>query len=286
MESQNLRLSLVENSHTFMIEAVAKAIAAREDIRQWQFAILNLVQAVELSLKELLRREHPVLIFESIDRPRNTVSIIQALGRIENSKILGIAIPDKEKRKIAKAVELRNKITHFEFELTQEYAMAKFSEIFAFLVYFQGRFLKLEIEDILPPNLLQSVIEIERCFTELRDKAIQRIYDEQISKDLVWVCPYCGEDTFVIKDDCNVCFLCRKTAEVTECPQCGELYFAHEMQDFSNLIDSDYSEGRGFITNDYGYSQFSACPECIDKIREDIEQQRADEFYCFMEEHE
>ncbi len=281
-----MNLSLIENSHTFMTEAVRKAISAREDIRQWQFAILNLVQSVELSLKELLRREHPVLIFENIDAPRNTVSLNQALARIENPKILGITIPEDEKRKIAKAVKLRNKITHFEFDLTAEYAMAKFSELFAFLVYFQGRFLKLEMDEILSQDLLQSVIDIEKCFTELRDKAVQRIKDEAVSQDLVWPCPNCGEETFVIEDDQNVCFLCRATAEVTECPQCGQLCFGHEMHDFSDLIDSDYSEGQVLIHNDYGYSRFNACPECIEKIREDIEQQRADEYYRFMEEQE
>ena len=91
-------------------------------------------------------------------------------------------------------------------------------------------------------------------------------------------------ESFVIENDRNVCFLCRETAKVAECPHCGEFYFAHGMKDFSDLIDSDYSEGQVFIHNDYGYSQFNACPECIDKIREDIEQQRADEYYHFMEE--
>lgn len=141
MTGRTHKLSLIENSHSFMVEAIRKAIAARNDVSQWPFAVLNLVQAAELSLKELLRRQHPVLIYENIDIPRNTISITQALSRIENPNILGITIPEDEKRKIITAVRLRNQITHFEFELTENYAMAKFSEIFAFLVYFQGRYL-------------------------------------------------------------------------------------------------------------------------------------------------
>jgi len=116
------------------------------------------------------------------------VSITQALARIENPEILGITIPEDEKRKIATAVKLRNQITHFEFELTEEYAMAKFSEIFAFLVYFQGRYLQVEVEDIFAQDLLQAVIEIEKCFAELKAKALQRIKDENISAE--WV-PFC-----------------------------------------------------------------------------------------------
>ena len=74
-----------------------------------------------------LRRQHQILIYESIDTPRKTVSLAQAMARIENPVIAGITIPKDEKKKIATAVKLRNQITHFEFELSEEYAMAKFS---------------------------------------------------------------------------------------------------------------------------------------------------------------
>jgi len=265
-----------------MSEAVRGAIAAREDVSRWAFAILNLVQATELSLKELLRRGHPIFIYENIDNPRNTVSIVQALSRIP--RVLGVTIPDDEKRKILKAVELRNKITHFEFELTEESAMAKFSEIFAFLVYFQGRHLKVEVEDILAPELLEAVIKIDKCFTELKLKALQRVKDENISAEWLWACPHCGEDTFIIEDSRNVCFLCRQEENVVECPQCGDLLFECDLQDFSDLIDADYSEGEVFIHNDYGYSRYDACLDCIEGIREDIEKQRAEEYHHMMEE--
>ena len=166
MAGRTHKLSLMENSHSFMAEAAKKAVAARDDVGQWPFAILSLVQAVELSLKELLRRQHPVFIFENIDAPRNTVSITQALTRMDNPSIMNITIPEDEKKKIATAVNLRNQITHFEFEVTEEYAMAKFSEIFAFLVYFQGRYLEVEVESILPQELLTAVIQIEKCFSD------------------------------------------------------------------------------------------------------------------------
>ncbi len=266
-----------------MAEAASKALAARHNVQQWQFALLNLVQAVELSLKELLRREHHLLIFDNIDSPKNTISIKQALCRIENANILGLIIPEEEKRKIKHAVDIRNKITHFEFEVSEEFAMVKFSEIFAFLVYFQGRFLKVEVEDILPGDLLESVMEIEKCFTELRHKALKRIKEEGLSPDLAWRCLNCGEDTFIVEDGRNICFLCRKTEEVVECPQCGELCFEDDMESFLEDLDTDYDEGRTYIHNNYGYSEFKACPNCIDGIKADIEHQRVNDYYDFME---
>ncbi|MEP0072959.1 MAG: hypothetical protein ABJE79_09655 [Marinomonas sp.] len=54
-EHQNISLSIVENAHAFLNESVEKALQAGDDIRHWQFAILHLVQSLELSLKSLLK---------------------------------------------------------------------------------------------------------------------------------------------------------------------------------------------------------------------------------------
>lgn len=53
------------------------------------------------------------------------------------------------------------------------------------------------------------------------------------------------------------------------------------MQDFSDPTDSDYSDGQAYIANSYGYSRFDACTDCIEKIREDIEQERAEKLLSF-----
>lgn len=184
MKRKSLKLSLIENSHNFLVEGAKKAVEARTDVHQWKFSILNLAQALELTLKEVLRREHPIFIYENIDLPKNTITISQALSRIENDKILGISISKNEKKKIKRAIELRNKITHFEFDITEEYAMAKFSELFAFLIFFQARFLKIEIDEILKQDYIDATIEIERCFKELKRKAYQRIEEEGFTRIL------------------------------------------------------------------------------------------------------
>ncbi len=286
MNSQNLKFSLIENSHNFLIEAVQKAAGSKLDIHQWKFAILNLVQALELTLKEVLRREHPILIYENIDSPQNTVSISQALARIENDKIIGISFSNREKRKIRNAVLLRNKITHFEFQITAEYAMSKFSELFAFLVYFQSQHLKIEIDEVLGHKDFNNTLEIDKCFKELKQKALQRIEEEGLSAENIWLCPNCEEDTFVIEDGQDVCFLCRYAEKVIECPHCGNICFAFEIESFHDMIETEYEEGITSITNNYGYEDFNACPKCIGKIREKIENQREEEYCHFLDEQE
>lgn len=279
----NLEYSMLDNCLSFIKQAADNAVMAQNDIDKWPFAILNLVQAVELSLKEALFRIHPVLIFDNINQPKHTISATTALVRLENPYISKLKLEEHQKTKFKKAIGLRNQIIHFQFNLTKDQAISRFSEVFAFLVYFLGRHLDIEIDEVIPIEQFTTLIEVEKCFHELKVKAIQRIQEENISPEWVLPCPYCGEETFVVEDNRNVCFLCRETAETSECPQCGMLCLSSEMIDFSHLIDSDYDEGQEQIYNNYGYSDFYACPDCIEKVREDIEQQRAEEHYSWME---
>ena len=272
-----VHLSLIENSHAFLGEAVGKVLAAQTDVRQWQFAITALVQSLELSLKELLRRIHPVLIYEDIDAPKNTVRLNVALKRLENPKIGNIAFAIDEKNRILKAIELRNQIMHSEFELKPEYAAAKFFELFAFVVHFQGRHLATEIESILPGNHLAQLIDLEKGLEELYEKALERIEHEKIDSGLVMYCPVCGRETFVFQDDINTCYTCRHTEPVAECPQCKRFIFESQMDSFGNDVDTDFDEGRVIVHNDYGYKEYTACLDCLPKIKEDIQRQREDD---------
>ena len=76
-----LKLTLEENAISFAEDALANAIVAEETPKRWKFAILSLIQAIELSLKELLRRQHPYPIYKNVDNPDKTVGIDQATHR-------------------------------------------------------------------------------------------------------------------------------------------------------------------------------------------------------------
>jgi hypothetical protein len=77
---EHIELSLLENAESFVSESISNAIAAENDPRQWKFAILAVVQAIELVLKEMRRREHWTLVFQSVDKPKLTVSLEQAMS--------------------------------------------------------------------------------------------------------------------------------------------------------------------------------------------------------------
>jgi hypothetical protein len=110
-----IRMSLLENAHDFVNESLEYATRAEGEPRQWKFAILNIVQAIELVLKERLRREHHLLMYENVDKPTRTVSLTGALKRIESAS--PIVLTARERRAIEKAQRWRDAIVHFEFEL-------------------------------------------------------------------------------------------------------------------------------------------------------------------------
>ncbi len=279
-----LTLNLLENSHAFLREAVEKALTGSRNIQHWQFAILNLVQSIELSLKAVLKGIHPMLIYDNIDNPKNTVGPMLALQRLENPKLGGLTFSQKDKKRIKRAVEIRNRMTHEDVQLTAEYAAAQFFYLFAFLSDFQHRHLKTKVSDIVPPHSFESFVQIRNLLKQLVLRAEARIAEEHITPEFVWACPNCGEDTFVIHDGADVCYACSHSEAVVECPHCSRLVFEEDLESFFDCLDTDYTEGQTIVHNSFGYKDFSACEECIPKIKEDIENQRSDDEFHRLEE--
>ena len=276
-ESSEIKLSLLDNSHAFLNEAVTYALFAQDDARKWQFAILNLVQSLELSLKSLLNDIQPILVYKNVDNPRDTVGPLQALDRLNHPCIDGAKFSEMERRRIKQAIDLRNQMTHSEFVLKPKYATAKFFNIFGFVALFQARHFECEIENIIIDGQFDGLLAIERGIKELAARAMQRISEEGIDDESVLQCPICENDTFVIYDAINTCYTCRHTEELCECPQCGNLMFEWQMHGFWNELDIDLSDGQESVLNNYGYNDYTACVECIDGIKEDIAQKRMDE---------
>ena len=284
--TESVKLSLLENSHAFVNEAALKAVAAQDDIRQWQFAILALVQSVELSLKAALKAIHPILVYENIDKPARVVTLHAALARLEEPLIGAITFSDKDKKRIQRASKMRNQITHADFELTGEYAAASFFELFGFVSDFQRRHLSSDLYEVIPTDTFYSLVAIQKAIKELVFRARERILEEKIDDDFVWSCPNCGEDTFVIENHADRCYACSFMETVIECPQCRKLCFESEVESFVDEIDTDYEEGRAVIYNSYGYSTFYACSKCLPKIKEAIQDERErEEMYRLEEEY-
>lgn len=283
MNARSIKLDLIENSHAFFVEAAQKAIGAEDDIRHWQFAILNLVQSLELTLKAMLRDIHPILIYENIDNPKHTISITKAIERLADKNIGNILFSKQELEGMSSAIKLRNNITHSDFELSIDHAQAQFLKVLELYIKIQRVHLSRQIEDILPKQVHEELLAIEKSKEALIKNALQRTEEQGIPSNDIWTCPNCLSDTFVVYDGLDTCYACTFKDELQECPSCHELFFEHELESISQYFDTDLCEGEVILHNTYGYDFYQACNSCSEKIKEDIQEQRDKEHYDFLE---
>lgn len=151
-------VTLLENAYAFVNESIRNSRRAKREQRYWSFAILHLIQGLELLMKHVLKQQHPVLIYENIDNPKNTVSLTLCLDRLKS--IAKLEIDEKEERVIRRAITQRNKIIHHEYEANPDYYRSVFVQLFEFVHYFHAKHLAGELHDRVDPQLWRSEAEL------------------------------------------------------------------------------------------------------------------------------
>jgi len=242
-----VKLSLLENAHSFVVEALSKAILAEKDSAQWKYAILNLVQAIELSLKELLRRQHHALIYRNIDKPSETVSLEFARLRLE--KAAGIVFDKADISSIETASDYRNKIVHYEFAFKDVDLKLVFAKLLGFLQHFYSAHFDKSLNKIIPSQLWQEAVGVFDYAKELFERAQARWENEKIDPTLIWHCRHCCWEAFVIQDNINTCYVCGASDTIFECDECHYLFYCDDSSDFQN-------DGK------------RTCKRCIDQMEE------------------
>ncbi|MDI5838356.1 hypothetical protein [Shewanella xiamenensis] len=248
----NLKMTLLENSISFFLESVSKAIQAESDEDKWKFAILLLVQAIETSLKERLRRTNEIFVYSNIDKPKHTVDLGLAIERLEKISKVNLKQPDVKCIRIAS--ELRNQIVHFEFDLSIEQIKSNFVSLVGFYTSFCRDHLDSDIVSQLPTKLHSELLNLDSYIEELENRASERMVAEEIPDGEVWECPACKKYTFVIHDGTDTCYLCGHSEPVVECEQCQALEFEEDLEqvDFGNMK---------------GWENYKAlCKDCFSKL--------------------
>lgn len=245
-------MSLLENSKSFFIESVSKAIQAEKLQEQWKFAILLLVQAIETCLKERLRRTQDILIYSNIDKPKHTVDLLLAINRLET--ISKIEFNRADISSIKTASDLRNQIVHFEFNLSVDQIKSNFVKLVGFYSEFCRKHLDEDIIANLPHPLDQEVMNLDKYVDELEQRAKSRIIDEKIDQENVWACSACSRDSYVIEDAIDTCYVCGHYEPTVECENCSSLELESEVEsvDFGNMKGIEHWK--------------SICRDCYEKL--------------------
>lgn len=156
-------VTLLDNASSFINESIRNSRRAKRAPQYWAFAILHLVQGLELLMKHVLQQQHPLFIYENVDNPRNTISLALCLDRLKS--IAKIEIDEKEERVIKRASAQRNKIVHHEHELNPDYYRSVFVELFEFVHYFYAKHLDGELHDRIDKGLWRTEAELLAQFT-------------------------------------------------------------------------------------------------------------------------
>jgi hypothetical protein len=254
----SIKLSLIENAESFLKESLSKAISAESNPIDWKYAILHLIQSIELTLKEKLSQSHPILIYENIDKPQNTVSLDRALDRLV--KIIKIDFREEDLRALRIAKEWRNLITHYEFSFDITTVKPVFSQLFGLLSYFHSVQLKRELSASIPSELWNEAISIKEYSDELYERALKRIKDEK--RKFLITCIRCWHDTFVEDNSIDTCYLCGFHEMTTVCQECGEGLFESEALQVYYGKWYSHKDGKQVLEDWYPH----LCNKCYEKF--------------------
>jgi hypothetical protein len=233
-----LKLSLWENSKTFLEEAISKAVLAETSPVAWKFAILTLVQAIELAMKARLEREHAILVYANVDKPRNTVSFDVGVARLR--EIAKLNFSEAELQDLRRAKAWRDAVVHAAVDVRVEHLKPVFARLLGFHSDFCRRHIGQEIHSFLPDAQFSAALAIEEYSRELMAAVERRLVEEKIKSKWVWPCRSCGFDAFVVADDINTCYLCGQQDEVVACDCCGEpAYFDETEAVYNPREDTD-----------------------------------------------
>lgn len=233
MTTKTVKLSLLQNAESFATEGIRCAILAEEQEVQWKFAILHIVQAIELTLKEILRREHWSLIYEKVDEQKLTVSLDKALSRIQ--KVSEVSFHKADIKKIDAAVKVRNTIVHHEVEYTTPEMKIKFANMLGFLQHCHQQYLNRHLSDVIPKDLWQKAILIEAYANELYEKAKKKIQSAKLDTETLDICPRCSKDTFCLNKE--FCYTCGHKDHIEPCCKCGCPVFTESESYAKNQYD-------------------------------------------------
>lgn len=123
LSSKPINFSLVENAQDSISTAINLLAwkAAGNENSQLKQSVLSIAHAIELLLKERLRRENKALVWEDIDKfpsmEARTVTVDKAINRLR--KIVGISISEHDERLLKSLRTTRNAIEHFEWSTTE-----------------------------------------------------------------------------------------------------------------------------------------------------------------------
>lgn len=135
-----LSFDLLQNAVDSILQAIEILVwpDSRSNSSRLKQALLSITHGIELLLKERLKRIHPCLIWEDVDRfpsiEARTVGLDKALHRLKN--IGGLSFSDDELGMLRSLKRTRNSIEHYEWKTSSTEARVIAERALSFAIFF------------------------------------------------------------------------------------------------------------------------------------------------------
>lgn len=177
------------------------------DARRLKQAIRDVAHGVELLLKEKLRRVHPVLIWENIDKFPNlaarTVTVEMAMSRL--GRIGGFKFDPQDVDLITSLRDTRNAVEHYAWKTTKLEAERVVGEALGFAVYFAKEELGVDFLGYAEQRdgTVETLMESSPAFASAFRARYERAAREK--GEFATLCDYCGAVAVNLSGACKAC---------------------------------------------------------------------------------
>ena len=220
MSPPEIAFSMLENAID-SIERVVELLAWNDELNEGsrlKQAIMLTAHATELLLKERLRRVHPSLVWEDVDKyPRldaRTVGVDKALHRLKN--VGGLSLPDDDANIVRSLRNTRNAIEHFSWETRRTEADTIIGQGLSFAVDFAKSHLATDIAyRFRDDDTWDQLLERHRHFASAHGGRVE----SELSASRVPV------------DECSFCHALTRDLRTGACSLCGHWESVDEFGD-------------------------------------------------------
>ncbi|WP_028864525.1 DUF3644 domain-containing protein [Psychromonas aquimarina] len=250
------RITLKDNCESFIKEAVNIYCRKPATLHKKAVSLILLVQAVELLLKQKLANHSSLLLYENVDEPKKSVSMKSCLKRL--SHINQTPEQSKVQKSLRRAMELRGKIMHHEFETNEMAVKSDFVRLCSLIHELRIEVYNEPLSAIIPQQEMQLLEEEEKQLAEAVQQCreeISRLRKDSAQGEPHW-CGWCGNysvrlsaegaDNHIVKGQC---LICAESEDYCSCGRCGRWLPVSEIE---------HCEGKK-----------SMCSECLENITDD-----------------
>jgi hypothetical protein len=233
-------LDLFHNMLDSLNESISYYKKAIDDESKYKFCIILLSHFMELSLKYLVEKQNPILVYEKPYSEKlikeKTITWGQALQILRNCKI---EIDENIKKHFDELALLRNDIIHYKFSYETENIR---NIVVNIVTDVRSIFIKAQLDDF----YIKTTEETQALLNEIKDEYSRELHlaqanaIENANGEKILDCDICGEEKTVnLIDGVFHCNFCNEDNSYVDCVRCGDSILESESIHYGETEDGD-----------------------------------------------